>query len=245
MEKIYNFIKEHLLVIILGLIILILFICSGYFYYLYISKECIVDECPQIEQISNKIIVDIKGSVVNPGVYELNSDAIINDVITLAGGFTKSAYTKNINLSKKVSNELVIYIYSKNEYKKLNQDDSKIITKECSSIDYNIDNCIDTGISIITNEKETNIKNENTQNNKLETSNTDSKESNNENGNLININTATLQELMSLSGVGESKANKIISYREQNGSFKTIEEIKNVDGIGDKMYEQIKDFITV
>lgn len=61
----------------------------------------------------------------------------------------------------------------------------------------------------------------------------------------ININTATITELCTLSGVGESLANKIIKYREENGKFKTIEDLKNVNGIGDKKYESLKDYICV
>lgn len=61
----------------------------------------------------------------------------------------------------------------------------------------------------------------------------------------ININTATITELCSLSGVGESLANKIIKYREENGKFKTIEDLKNVNGIGDKKYESLKDYVCV
>ena len=62
---------------------------------------------------------------------------------------------------------------------------------------------------------------------------------------IININTADKVELTNLPGIGESTANKIISYREENGKFKNIEEIKNVPGIGDAKFESIKDSITV
>lgn len=62
---------------------------------------------------------------------------------------------------------------------------------------------------------------------------------------IININTATLSELQNITGVGEVKAQSIISYREKNGGFKSIEEIKNVDGIGDKTFEKIKDQISI
>lgn len=61
----------------------------------------------------------------------------------------------------------------------------------------------------------------------------------------ININTATVGELMQLPRIGSSTANKIIEYREQVGGFKSIEEIKNVRGIGDATFNQIKDLITV
>ena len=61
---------------------------------------------------------------------------------------------------------------------------------------------------------------------------------------LVNINTATLEQLQTLPGIGESKAKTIIDYREKNGDFKSIEELLNVDGIGEKTYEEIKIYIT-
>ena len=61
----------------------------------------------------------------------------------------------------------------------------------------------------------------------------------------VNINTATLNELDSLPGIGPSTAQKIIDYREENGNFKTIEDLQNVKGIGDAKFEEIKDKIIV
>ena len=61
----------------------------------------------------------------------------------------------------------------------------------------------------------------------------------------ININTATIEELDTLPGVGEATANKIVNHREENGEFKSIEEIKNVNGIGDKKFEDMKELICV
>lgn len=61
----------------------------------------------------------------------------------------------------------------------------------------------------------------------------------------ININTATIEELDTLPGVGEATANKILNHRKENGNFKSIEEIKNVNGIGDKKFENIRELISV
>ncbi|MGM9534911.1 MAG: helix-hairpin-helix domain-containing protein [Intestinibacter sp.] len=76
-------------------------------------------------------------------------------------------------------------------------------------------------------------------------SNLDSNQANSSNTNKININTAGIQELDAIPGVGEATANKILSYREENGNFRSIEEIKNVNGIGDKKYENMKESICV
>lgn len=64
-------------------------------------------------------------------------------------------------------------------------------------------------------------------------------------GRLVNINTADIAGLSSLSGIGEATAKKIIADREKNGPFKTTKDITRVSGIGDKKYEAIKDSITV
>ena len=58
-------------------------------------------------------------------------------------------------------------------------------------------------------------------------------------------NTADEKELQNINGVGEAKAKSIIEYREENGLFTTIEDIKNVPGIGDSLFEKIKAYITV
>ena len=65
------------------------------------------------------------------------------------------------------------------------------------------------------------------------------------NSSKININTADQKTLESLPGIGEKRASDIILYRESNGGFKTVSEIKNIKGIGDSIYGQIKDSITV
>lgn len=62
---------------------------------------------------------------------------------------------------------------------------------------------------------------------------------------LTNINLATTIELQELPGIGEAYAKRIVEYREANGNFKAIEDIKNVSGIGDSTFEKIKDSITV
>ena len=68
---------------------------------------------------------------------------------------------------------------------------------------------------------------------------------NSKGSNKININFSNKEQLTSISGIGDSTAQKIIDYRDKNGNFSSIEDIKNVSGIGEKKFEKIKDKITV
>lgn len=235
----FNYVNEKKLIILiisLSLNLIFILVCGILSWSLF-NYECdlpmtsdIVNDPETTEEISSKIYVDVKGEVKNPGVYEVSNVNIIDDVIKLAGGFTKSAYKNNINLSKKVTDELVIYVYSNSEYKKLNEDNVEI--KECVCPEYNISDCIESGSSEIINN--------NTFNSEIEDKN-DDKENIKK---LININTATIDELMTLPGIGESKAKAIIEYRIKT-LFNKIDDIKNVSGIGEAVFEKIRDYITV
>ena len=215
---------------------------SGYLLYNNVNYEC--EECNynEITTISEdekeNFYIEIKGAVKKPGVYLVNSNSIIDDVVKLAEGFTKKAYTKNINLSKKVSNELVVYVYTESEYKKLNEKEQVIIKEECVCPSYEITDCTNSGNSLVVPDSNT------TNDNDIAIDIKDNTEKENENDSLVNINTASLEELMTLSGIGESKAKAIIEYREKS-KFNTIDEIKNVSGIGDAAFEKIKNNITI
>lgn len=113
---------------------------------------------------------------------------------------------------------------------KLEDEKHYIIPKEGEVIQNNSDS------SQVTSNKDNNNQANNSSNNATQT---DSQ------GNKININTADLKQLDDIPGVGEATANKILSYRDENGEFKSIEEIKNVNGIGDKKFENMKDLICV
>lgn len=168
--------------------------------------------------VSETVFVDVKGAVNAPGVYELDTDKRVIDAINLAGGLTDKADTINLNLSKKLTDEMYIVVYTKTELYNYKKNSEKTCpTFECICPDVNNDACITKN-------------NNNTKNEDL---------------GKISINNATKEQLMTLSGVGESKANAIISYRNENGMFKKIEDIKNVSGIGDSMYEKIKNNITL
>lgn len=188
----------------------------------------------------SKIKVEIKGMVLNPGVYELESNKRVNDLIELSGGLLENANTDYLNLSKKLKDEMIIIVYSNEEINSFkNNNDSKYenIKIECNCPDTINDACIDIGdISHENNITYENDDKDNADDNKSNISDIGSK---------ISINEASIEELTKVSGIGSSKAKSIIEYRKQNGNFKTIEDIMNVSGIGKSLFEKIKDYITV
>lgn len=171
------------------------------------EKEDNKKEKIEKKEVSDTVIVDIKGMVNNPGVYEVSSDSRVNDVIILAGGLKEGADTSKINLAKIVSDEMTIIIYSSEEI--LEKYKNEVCICDCPEIKN--DACIN----------------------------------NEEDDKLININTANIDEIMDIRGIGKAKAEAIIKYREENGNFKSIDEIKNVTGIGESLFEKIKDYIKV
>ena len=199
------------------------------------SLELLAEKEPEV--VEEKCLVDIKGYIENTGLYEVNCDSRVNDIITLAGGLKEDADTSVINLSKKIKDGMVIVIYSKeevNNFIEIKQEET-IKEEKCktSSVVVN-DACI--------------TKNERVDNENIVNTNTNEQVNNEEVDNtpkIVSINTATKEELMTLKGVGESKALAIIAYREENGPFTNIEDIKNVKGIGEKMFDAIKDYITL
>ena len=192
------------------------------------NKEIILEEVIE-EVVEEKVIeeikyikVDIKGAVLNPNVYEIKEDSRINDLIVLAGGLKKDADVSILNLSKKLEDEMSIRIYTKKEieyYKDLAKQKPIIIEVEI----------------IKEIEKECVTIDENNNNCNEEIAEVDV---------LININTATKEELMTLPGIGETKANDIINYR-VNTLFETIEDLKKVSGIGPSTFENLKHLIKV
>lgn len=146
-------------------------------------------------QVYSKVMIDVGGEVINPGVYEMEKDSRVEDVLIKSGGLDANAdrdwVDKNLNKAEKVYDGQKIYIPKTGEI-------------------------LGTSRDVL----------QNVSTNKI-----------------IHINVATVEELDKLDGVGPAMANRIIDYRIKMGGFKTVEEIKLVPGIGDKMFEKIKDEI--
>lgn len=178
----------------------------------------------------NKIYVYITGEVNVPGVVILDEGSRIVDAINSAGGTTSKANISKVNLVYVLEDGMKVNIPSDNDLK--NNPDFEYITM--SSGDGRNDNS--SGLAG-TNSSSSNSSASNSSG--LRESQSSSRYS------IVNINTATQTELETLPGIGPSLALKIINYRNENGKFSSIEEIKNVSGIGESKFEDLKNYITI
>lgn len=208
------------------IIILIPFLILMVFIQIYKKENNIVinenytsdNETELIDNVDNhEKKLNIKGAVVNPGVYSFNEGERVIDAINKSGGLLENADTSVINLSKNLFDEMVIVVYTVDEVNEMKGKNILIqyIEKECNCPTLSNDACL---------------------------SNDSVKESD---SSKISINNASVEELTKLSGIGESKAKSIVEYRNEHGLFSSIDEILNVSGIGEALFEKIKDNITI
>ncbi|GAE90588.1 helix-hairpin-helix domain-containing protein [Acetivibrio straminisolvens] len=221
-----------------------------------------------------EIKVYVVGEVNKPGVVTIKKGQIIQDAIELAGGPTQDADIENINLAYELQENVMIRIMSKNEGAQQDADEGggmQAVASEGNTVGKSVasgsSSSKGASAKTVSGKTEKNSsgsaasKNNSGQNNQSEAAigititkdsggavigENESKNANNSTSDTkININTATVDQLDSLPGIGPSIAAKIVAYREQNGDFKAIEDIMNVSGIGQSKFNNIKDFITV
>ncbi len=228
-----DLIKKYILLVPIAILLITNVATIYYFTNNPKEEEKIVYECNDNsnENEGNSIKtfnVDIKGYIKKPGVYKITEGATVNDLINMAGGLLKNGSTKNLNLSKKLIDEALVVVSSKYS--------SNTSSCVCENVNSSNKEEVKSFAENDSNYAEAEIKNKDTTNNNA-----------NNNNNLntkININTASLNELTNIPSIGEAKAQKIIEYR-IGKKFKTIEDIKEVSGIGDALFEKIKEYITV
>lgn len=163
-----------------------------------------------------EVVCDISGAVKHQGVYRLKNGARLEDLIEEAGGLTKDAQLKAINRSQLLKDQDKIYIPGKGD---------KVGAAQTAN-----SAAASTPVSSSASSSSSSVS---------------SSTSGAASGDLINLNTATASDLQKLNGIGEKKAEQIIAYRQEKGSFKSIDELKEVSGIGDKTFAAIKDQLTI
>lgn len=162
------------------------------------------------------LVVHICGAVSAPGVYELPAGSRIIDAVEAGGGFLPEADEACCNLAEEIVDGCQIYIMTKSESCADGQTEKK------AGIQTSPDSDMQTTDRNVRSNSTTALYN-----------------------GLVNLNTADVAALMTLPGIGESRAKAIISYREQHGAFAQIEDIMKISGIKQAAFSKIKDKITV
>ena len=162
------------------------------------------------------LVVHICGAVSAPGVYELPAGSRIIDAVEAGGGFLPEADEACCNLAEEIVDGCQIYIMTKTESCADGQTEKK------AGIQTSPDSDMQTTDRNVRSNSAPALDN-----------------------GLVNLNTADVAALMTLPGIGESRAKAIISYREQHGAFAQIEDIMKISGIKQAAFSKIKDKITV
>ena len=170
-------------------------------------------------QISQTIFVDICGAVANPGVYELDEGSRIFQAVDAAGGYLPEAAQNYLNKARSLMDGQQIYVPTEEE-----------IAEHLEAIAAKAPEALQGSES----QDAGNVE-------RPESSTTEEAGSDL----AINLNTADTSQLCTLSGIGQSKAEAIIAYREEHGGFTSVEEIMNVEGIKEGTFSKIKDKISV
>lgn len=168
---------------------------------------------------TQSVFVYVCGAVRTPGVYELPSGARLYEAIACAGGVREDAAEESINQAQAVSDGERLYIPTDEEVRQ------------------GLDTYLRSGIAVGGTGSLEGAG-------AADTISPGGESGSNAEGK-VNINTASLEELKTLNGIGDTRAGSIVAYRESNGLFGSIEDLMNVDGIKEGVYNKLKDNITV
>ncbi len=186
------------------------------------SSSVEVKEEIEVVEEEKTIFIEIKGAVKVPGVYEVESDKRVFDIIELAGGLLEDANIDYLNQTRILEDQMLIVIMTNVQIQEA------IEAKELSAREASETSIAEPQIDVVGYD---------------DCYNGGSTQS--ASSSLISLNNASKEELMNLSGIGEARATDIITYRNQNGGFKSIEELMEVNGIGEATFNKIRDYITL
>jgi competence protein ComEA len=246
--------KRTTIIIIIGTIILIVL---GLFFRPK-AKEFDIGTGGSTDQL---IQVKINGAILFPGVYEVENGTRLAEVIGLCGGLLKTASLDNLNLAQRMTENTTINIgFALNDG--LNSISLNLSPSATCAFIYGavqspgiyelgeettILDVIEAAGGLRTNADLTmiNLFDQVEDEAMIYIPVVRSGESNDAGGKKINLNTAAINDLTTLSGIGNSKAQSIIDYRNKNGGFRSIEELLNIPGIGNETFNRLKDFVTI
>lgn len=185
------------------------------------------------------IYVFVCGAVAQEGVYELPAGSRVYQAVEAAGGYAADADTSYINQADPVTDAQKLEIPTVEEAEKLREEAALAAENRQAETDAESGSGPDGAAAGYVNNGAGQV------NNGAGQMNNSAGQADDAAARLININTADEATLQTLPGIGAAKAASIVRYREANGGFSSIEEIKKVSGIGDITYENIKGCITV
>ncbi|MFQ3548846.1 MAG: helix-hairpin-helix domain-containing protein [Armatimonadota bacterium] len=175
------------------------------------------------------VVFHITGAVNSPGLYSLPKGSRIYEALKVAGNASQDADLDKINLAKQIDDGEKIDVPFKDRQANNKNDNS-------------INSAVITGVI---NQSSDTTQNYISKNNKNQNIPQNFNKSQPSLSSKININTASQSELESLPGIGPAYAKRIIEYRNMSGGFKSLEQIMEIKGIGQKTYEKLRPYITL
>lgn len=188
------------------------------------------DEAPEADPAW--IYVDVCGAVEQPGVYCLEEGARVCDAVRAAGGFSLAAVETSVNQARILTDQEQLYIYTQEELEALQAGEYPGATAGAVGLDRASGTGDGTGKTLSASDGAGTSSGSDGGTDRVK----DGK---------VDLNTATAAQLETLPGIGAAKAEAILSYRRENGSFRSAEELKKVSGIGDATYAGLEAYITV
>ena len=205
-----------------------------------------------------RILVEVKGEVKRPGLYYLNTTSRVQDAIEAAGGISEFADLTDVNLARMLIDGETIIIPKIEETTTTQTVEQTMIYVEITGEvnrpgvyyipdDYSLEDLIYEAGGVTTNcdLEKINWSIQLVLGASIYIPSYQDDLTTTQNNGLININTADLETLITLPGIGNILGQRIIDYRTEYGSFQSVEDIMLVSGIKDSIYEQVKDLITV
>lgn len=171
---------------------------------------------PDKEMQQEMIYVDVCGAVANPGVFQLAAGSRVFQAIEAAGGYLPEAALTCVNRAGVLTDGQQLYILTQEEMERQRLDPAEMAKASDGQMNGSAGTGQNTGMTAQVQQD-----------------------------NRININTADEAQLTTLTGIGATRAQAIIAYREENGPFAAIEDIMNVQGIKEGTFAKIKDEIVV
>ncbi len=185
------------------------------------ANEKAKSETPPAGEPESEGYVYICGAVNCPGVYPVHEGMRVFEALALAGGFSQDADREWLNQAEIVQDGQRLYVYTQEETRLIREDgqeNGQVLWPE---------NAGSEGIGRTGN------------------GGSAGDDAAGSDGQKVNLNTADREQLKTLPGIGDAKADAILQYREEHGPFGAIEEIQNISGIKDGVFSKIKDLITV